>query len=493
VTFAFTGIPSNLLVPGNYTEVNGNRATSDTPELPRRMTLIGSRLTTGAVATSVPYRCSSAADAEYAAGVGSPVAEMAAVVKAAYPSLELYVIGVTDDASGVAATATITVTVSSNLAGTISLYVAPYWVGSTLRGKYSVACAAGDTVTTIAEAIVAAVNADPYRTVQATNLVGVVTLTARNDGTQGNSLKCLHSYFVGEKLPTGVSLAITDFASGATNPSISAAIAAMGDGHSSHLVSQWTDATSMTALETEMTRRWGPTVQRECHLFTASSGSLGTLTTLGDSRNSELSTCLGSGLSPIPSWIAAAGVAVTHALEPHPGRPLRGRPIDCMLAPVMGDEFEASERQQLLAEGISTYTVDSSGKCRIERLVTTYQEDVNGNPDSKYRDIQVMFLLAAIRYDWRTYVGAKYPDFMHAADGTSYAPGLAIITPSTMRAEFAGRATNVWAYSQGWIEDPEQFADDIEIERTEDGMDLIGVPNLINRLHITKTRLDFLR
>jgi phage tail sheath gpL-like len=493
MTIVFQGIPSNYLVPGNYTEVNGNRATSSTPELPRRMTIVGSRLSTGAIATSVPYRCFSAADAEYAAGVGSPAAEMVAVAKTVYPSIEMYVIGVTDDASGVPATATITVTVSSNLAGTIALYIAPYWVGATLRGKYSVACAAGDTVTTIAAAIVAAVNADPYRTVQATNLVGVVTLTARNDGTQGNSLKCLHSYFTGEQLPTGVSLAITAFASGATNPSVATAIGAIGDTHISHLVNQWTDATTLTAFETEMTRRWGPVVQRECHQFYGAYGSLGTLTTLGDSRNNALSTDFGSGLSPTPPWIAAAGVAAAHALKTHPGQPLRGTAIDCMLAPVLGDEFEASERQQLLAEGVSTYTVDSSGKCRIERLVTTYQTDANGNADSKYRDIQVPFLLAAIRYDWRTYLGAKYPDFMHAADGTSYAPGLPIITPATIRAEFAGRARAVWAYSQGWIENPDQFTADIEVERTEDGFDMIGVPDLVNRLHITKTRLDFLR
>jgi phage tail sheath gpL-like len=320
-----------------------------------------------------------------------------------------------------------------------------------------------------------------------------VTLTARNDGTEGNSLKCLVNYVDGEQLPSGVTLTITTFASGATNPDVATGIAALGDAHTTHLVPQWTDATSMTAYETEAVRRWGGTVQREFHLFTGASGSVGTLATFGDSRNSEFSSPFGVGLSPTPPWIAAAGIAAEDALEFNPSRPLRGRPIDCMCAPLPGDEFEPSEREQLLAEGISTYTVDASGKCRIERLVTSYQEDVNGNPDSKFRDRQVAGTLFAVRYDWRTYFGGKYPDYNHAADGTAYAPGLAIVTPSTIRSEFAGRARSVWAYQQGWIENPDQFADDIIVERTEDGFDLVGVPDLVNRLHVTRTRFDFLR
>jgi hypothetical protein len=62
-----------------------------------------------------------------------------------------------------------------------------------------------------------------------------------------------------------------------------------------------------------------------------------------------------------------------------------------------------------------------------------------------------------------------------------------------MKNEFAMRARTEWAINQGWIEDPDQFLEDIEIERDVDGMDMIGVPNMINALHITRTRFDFIR
>ncbi|MCO1498274.1 hypothetical protein, partial [Limosilactobacillus reuteri] len=62
-----------------------------------------------------------------------------------------------------------------------------------------------------------------------------------------------------------------------------------------------------------------------------------------------------------------------------------------------------------------------------------------------------------------------------------------------IKAEFAGRARNVWAKSRGWIENQDQFEADIIVERVEDGFDMVGVPDLINRFHISRTRFDFLR
>lgn len=489
----FDTIPNGRLVPGAYTETSGRLAGSSNPSLPKRITVIGQRLSSGAVAANTPFRVFSPSDADYGSGVGSHHAEMLKVVRAAYPSVELWGIGVADDGASVAASCTFTFTGPATAAGTFVGYVSPYWIGTTLRGRYSIAVTSGMTAAQAATAWAAVVNADPYRAVTAAAVGAVVTCTARNAGLLGNGLTGWHSYFSGEALPAGLGCTITAFSSGATNPSISTAISALGDMHTTHLVCPFADATSLTAVETEMSRRWGGTVQRECQAFTAQRGSLGTLTTFGNTRNSQWLCAFGVGLSPTPTWIAAAGVAALDAASNHPGIPLLGLPIDCMVAPLNGDEFEADERDQLLAEGISTFLVDPSGKCQIERLVTTYQVDTLGSPDSKYRDRQVMGLLFAIRYDWRTFVGQKYGRYMHAANGSVYAPGLPVVTPDTMKAELDSRAQNVWQYGQAWIENATAFAASITIERTDDGMDMTCSPDLINRLHITKTRFDFLR
>lgn len=489
MSIAFDTIPFTL-VPGNYTEVNASRASGKEPALPRRILVVGQRLS-GDSAAGIPFRVTSENDADRNAGVGSMLAEMLRVVKNTNRSHEVWGIGLADAGGGVKASCTCTVSGTAT-AGALAVYVAPYWVGSTLRGQYVIAVAAAQSLASIATDLAAKINADPYRQVDAAAVAAVVTLTARFAGVNGNYLSVKHSYFDGERLP-GIGLAITAMASGATNPPIGPAITAMGDKHFTHFVNPYTDATNLTAYETELTRRWGGTVQRECHGFAGASGSVGTLITLGDGRNHELSSILGVGDSPTPPWIAAADLAAVDAFEMHPGRPLRGLQLRAMVAPKSGDEHDQGEREQLLAEGITTYTVDSGGACRVERIVTTHQEDTFGNPTSVYRDRQVPGLLSAIRYDWRTYLSGKYPRHMHAADGTVYAPGIPIVTPTTIKGEFAGRARSVWAYSQGWIESPDQFEADIIIDRTEDGFDMVGVPDLINRLHVTRTRFDFLR
>ncbi len=490
----FDTIPSTLLVPGVYTETNANRAGTQNPVLPKRAVIVGHRnASTAMVAAGTPFRVFNESDADYGGGAGSWLAESLRVFKRANPYCELWGIGLAPGGGATAAAGTFGFSGTATAAGTFVAYVSPYRVGTTLRGRYAVAVTVGMTAAQLATALQDAINADPYRTVEANDDTNDCDVTAKVAGVNGNAIFLGHSFFDGERVPAGITCTITAMSGGATNPTLSTAITALGDAHTTHFVQPWTDSTNLTAGEAEMVRRWGGTVQRECHMFTAAVGSLSTLTTLGDGRNNQFTSILGVGLSPTPPWIAAAELAAIDAAMDHPGQSLRGRALNSMIAPAAGSEFDGDDRQALLADGISTYTMDAAGKCYVERLVTTYQEDINGNADSTWRDRQVAGTLFALRYDWRSYIGSKYPNYLHAADGTKYDPGLPVVTPSTMRAEFSTRARLVWAQGNAWIEDPDQFEEDIQIERTDDGMDLVGVPNLINRLHIVRTRFDFLR
>lgn len=493
MTITFDTIPSTLRDPGVYTETSDKRAASNSPDLPKRMYVVGHRLSTGEVAAGTPFRATSDAEAERCAGVGSQLAEMIRVVKYANRYVEVWGIGLADAGGGVAASGSLAFTGPATAAGTLNLYVAPYWVGNTLRGVYRIAVTSGMTATQLGDAVVAALAADPYRNVTGVNTTGTVALTARNAGLNGNDLIVSLNLGTGERTPTGIACTITAMASGATNPTLSTALTALGDTHVTHLVEPWTDSTSLTSLETELTSRWSGTVQREMYAFTAVRGSVGTMVTLGTARNSPFETIIGTGLSPTPPCMVAAELAAVDAGMEHPGEPLRGKPLHCMVAPAQGAEPNSSDRNALLADGISTFTVDQAAKCAVGRVISTYQTDANGNASTTYLDRQVAGVLFAVRYDWRTYAGAKYANYMHAADGTKYAPGLKIVTPTTMKNEFAMRARTVWAEGEGWIEDPDQFLADILIERTDDGMDMVGVPNLINRLHVIRTRFEFLR
>ena len=56
-----------------------------------------------------------------------------------------------------------------------------------------------------------------------------------------------------------------------------------------------------------------------------------------------------------------------------PARPFQTLTVSGIVPPLLVDRFTAAEREQLLRDGLSTFTVDADGSVRIERPVTTYQ------------------------------------------------------------------------------------------------------------------------
>jgi phage tail sheath gpL-like len=115
-----------------------------------------------------------------------------------------------DNGSGVAATGSIAFTVSSPKAGYAEIIV-----GSDVRNKYSVEVLTTSTATSLGDTLVSLISNDENSPVTAVNSSGTVTFTARNKGTQGNSISIFANY-----LPFGVTTSITAFSSGATDPSL---------------------------------------------------------------------------------------------------------------------------------------------------------------------------------------------------------------------------------------------------------------------------------
>lgn len=116
-------------------------------------------------------------------GRDSFLAEMVRMFKRIAPQVQLDVIPLAENGSGVPATYTITVGgTTASEAGTLGVTV-----GSAKYHTFSVAVAVGDTPTAVALKIVDAVNADLNCPFNAGSAAGVVTLTATTDGTLGNN------------------------------------------------------------------------------------------------------------------------------------------------------------------------------------------------------------------------------------------------------------------------------------------------------------------
>lgn len=118
---------------------------------------------------------------------------------------------VSDNGSGVAASTTLVFTASTPAAGTMHISI-----GSYVNNRYEIPVTTSSTATTLGDALVAAIAADTYAPITASNSSGTVTLTAKSKGTEGNK--------IGQRvegIPTGVTVTLTAFSSGATDPSLS--------------------------------------------------------------------------------------------------------------------------------------------------------------------------------------------------------------------------------------------------------------------------------
>lgn len=483
---SFNAIPLTLRTPGQYIEFDNSQALRGLPALAHKVLVIGMRLAAGTVAANVPTRVLSASQAEQAFGRGSQLANMLTAFKFANRTLDVTAIAVDELAGGTAATGTITVTAGPSTAGVFALYIGGV--------RLQVGVAAGATATAVATAIVAAVNAATQLPVTAANAAGVVTLTARHKGVEGNSIDVRLNYYAGETLPAGLAMNIVAMVGGAGNPDIASAIAAMTDVQYSTLAVGFTDATTLSAISTELAERWGPLQQNEGHAFVAASGSHASLITLGDAQNSPHLTILGAGRSPTAPWIWAAVAAAVDASEVDPARPRQTLLLPGVQPPADADRFTREERNLLLYDGISTTVVDSADLVRVERLITTYQEDTTGNPDESYLNIETVRTLAYIRYAVRTRIAARFPRHKLADDGTAYGPGQAVATPSAIRMELLHLFREL--EEAGLVENFDQFKADLLVERNasdRDRVDALIPPDLINQLRVFAGLVQFIK
>jgi phage tail sheath gpL-like len=486
---SFNLIPNLLLTPGSYIEYDASRAVTGLAALPNRVILIGSRLSTGSVAANTLVQVTRPSDGIDFFGEHSQLARMVEAFKDNSKFTEVWAIGMDDAGGAVAATKTIVVTGTATSAGTLRLLIHGVPV--------NVAVASGDTPTVIGDSIVAAIAATSNIMFTAANAAGTVTLTARNAAEWPQNLDIRENYEITaiqrQGLPASVSLAFADVVTGTTNPDITAALAAVGAEWFTKMVSGFGDATNVAALESELDDRWGPTVQQDGLAYVGVADTHANLLTYGGARNSQFSTVIGAGQSPSPEAEWAAAYAAVDSNEPDPARPRQTLRIKGVLPPAREDLFTQSERNLLLQGGISTFTADQSGQVFIERMITTYQTNAQSIDDPTFLNVTTMHTLAALRYTLRVRISLKYPRHKLADDGTNYGAGQAIVTPSVIRSEILG-LFGQWELN-GWVEDFEQFSEELIVERNGSDRDRLDArlgPNLVNQFRVFAGQIQFI-
>jgi phage tail sheath gpL-like len=488
MTIPFSSIPSNLRVPFVAVEFDSSRAQQGAAVMPYRALIIGQKRTGGTGTINTIQKVTSADQVLTLAGRGSMLHRQARAWFANNRFTETW-IGILDDAAaGVVATGTITVTGPATAAGTINLYLGGELV--------QVAVASGDAATAIATAIAAAITANPDLPVTAAAVSAVVTVTHRHKGEVGLDFDMRANYQDGERLPAGVTLAFVAMSAGATNPVLTTLLAALGDNWFHVWAHGYKDTTSLTAIENEMASRFGPMRMIDGVAITSATGTQGTLTSLGNGRNSPSSTIVAQpGKNPLtpPSEFAAAVAAVVafHG-NADPARPLQTLPLAGVRAPAEGDRFTLTERNLLLLDGIATTKADVTGGVQLERIVTTYQTNSAGADDTAYLDVTTMLTLMYLRYSFRTRVVSRYPRHKLANDGTRFGAGQAVMTPKLGKAEAIAWFRDM--EELGLVEGFDQFKNDLLVERSStdpNRLNFLLPPDLINQLVVGAANIQF--
>ncbi len=392
---SFDSIPSSIRKPGKYFEFNTKLAVRTLPGNLQRTLIVGQRLTAGTVAAGVVTNVFSDAEAATFFGNGSQLHLMCRAAIKANPYLALEAIAMDDAGAGVAATGTVTLTGPATKAGVLTVKVAGKLV--------EIAITNADTATVIAAALAAQIAKQPDLPVTAAASIGVVTLTAKNKGVQGNNIKI-------EAVTTaaGTTAVVVAMASGATDPTVATALAAVFAAGHNIIITAWNDATNLTALRTHLDSVSGPLEQRGAIGVYAHTGTLAASTTLAGTINAGRISAPNFKVPEQPCELAAAYGAVV-ASEEDPARPLNLLPLTGITAPVLADRLSRTEQENALNNGVTPLEVGPGEKVQIVRAITTYTLDAQSIPDISQLDLTTIRTLDYVRKACRERISLRFP------------------------------------------------------------------------------------
>lgn len=472
-------------IPGAYVEIDNSLANQGLNGKEGIGLLIGQKLNGELPYNTVSKLVRSADEAARLAGNGSELHRMAKAWFRYNGKNKLYLIA-PEQKEGTAAVYKLTVTAEAAKAGLVNLLISGQSV------KYTVA--EDETATDIAAGIVQKINANTELPAEATvGEGGVLTLTAKHKGENGNFIDIQLNYFDGETTAEGVSVAISQTTKGAGNVSLEETIAALGDAKVTAIATSYTDAQNLKLLEAEVKRRFNAMVCNETCVYATLKGSLSEMITAKGKINHQCFGFLMDYKSPnMPEERAALYAAIsTLEYQKDPARQIA-------TIELAGDlpaktELTAGERDMLLREGIGTVVVNANGNTAIEREATAYRHNSLGAFDKSYFDMTTTQTLIYLRFSYVERICSKFQRYKLANDDYEVSPGQKVVTPLVLKAEILALAED-W-YRAGLVEDLSAFKETLVSERALNDPERINQllqPNIVNNLRLVAGKLQFI-
>jgi phage tail sheath gpL-like len=487
----FQYYPDSNRVPGVYVEMDPSQANTG---LTLQSTLIIGHRHGGAGQPNLPYHIQNQAQVDYLCGFDSMLSAMVRNYLAADNFADLWMMIVNDDPAGRAAVGRVTIGGTPSVPGVISLYIAGQLVevpvtthedrniiGARLQGAINQYAGPGGLPVMASRPV--ALNS--------------VDLTANFKGLLGDQIDLRLNYLGhvgGEVTPPGLVITIVQPTGAATNPDITTGLANLTDKTYDFIVMPFVDKPNLDAMQAflgDQSGRWSWEQMLYGGCFTATQASLGGLTNFGISRNDQHVSCMGYYDAPEPPWVWAAQVAgyCAASLRVDPGLPLQYMATTLKPPPPFA-RFTIAERNTLLYDGISTFRVDDAGQVIIERMCTTYQQNIAGQPDNSYLDVETMYGLMFVARDLTAYLATRYARKKLVSNDTPIQPGSNCVSPNLIGASTVSEYRALEA--GGYVQNSNTFARNLIVEDAGNGLVKILAPvDLVNQLRVIAILLQF--
>lgn len=374
---SFDQIPGSIRKPGIYFELNTKNANSSLPANLQKVLLVAQKETAGTTVANSPIQIFDTAAAETLFGKGSVAHFASRDAIRANRNLALYVLPVADNGSGVKAVRTLNVTSSSNLGGSIIIFVNGQ--------RFEIGTSKDEVAADIATKIRVALSADAFLPYVVGGAAAAVVLTAVNAGTIGSEIPLEIDVSA-----SGVSIALVETTAGSADPDISTALAGAA-AERFHVIALTTNSDANIALaKTWIETQSGPIEKKAGRVVFATDpdNSVAQAIAKSEAVNDGRVSNVYFRKSKSSAASLAAAFAAIDAGEEDPARPLNTLVLAGIQVPTNRADFLSRTEQEALLYGGVTPIEPTASKTEaaVVRWITTYTENTAGSPDPTLLD-----------------------------------------------------------------------------------------------------------
>lgn len=447
MSISIPGYDSTNRVPGFYFALDNSRA--NTAAAARRVLLIGQRIAGTPGTSGQPVQAVGISNAITQYGDGSQIALMLNAYRQLDPSGEVWLLPLDDAAGSTSASAQIAVSGQASTSGVLSVLLNDVTI--------SVPVQPGDNAATVANSIATRLSQTAGLPVIAKVDGVTVTLTAKNSGSVDDQ----HVVTINTSGTSGITCQTGPFSGGNQNPQLASILPALGGRSYDLIIHPYADASSLAAFRDwtdNVSGRWSPMVQLYGQGITAAKLGYGQATAY-PLKNDPHQTIVPTSDSPShPAlWAAWVGARVAVSMRDNPALP-----------PSSAGEFDHQQRNSLLHDGFSTYTVSDDGTVSIERLITTYTTNGSGLPDNSYLDIERLLTAQLCLEDMCIFLSTQCGRSILLQNESRIPAGARAVTPdmiaSAIKSRYRTQCDNLWC------QDPEGFAAELVVENQGEGV-----------------------